>query len=387
MPNSESTNGVCKRCKNNVITGYRCILCASAFHKSCSKSNSNIKYISGDSVICCDVDKQLSFEDIYDSLDQKVDCKVFKYIIEQKDEVIRHKDIIIEELRGKIVLLNDNISLIKLIGNDKSDIPVINHSSVLCVQENDEMNLIKSDDYQNLKSSTVTVNSLEHPPVLSNKSINSVNQKIVQEKETINLTNMTVNDATSDIINLADDLNADSEKKDKVGISRYSEIVKKTFLSNGNNADNVHHKAKKLNGNNSDNVQLKSMESNGNNSDNIMVNNEWKTFNSKRRRNNRIQVVGSNKTLDLKTVPKHVELHVYRLHPETTDSDVMNLLKPIFPEVECEQLQGKNSGRYSSFKVVIYDYNFKRAMDPTIWPDGTCVSKFFQLHRTMIPVV
>ena len=43
----------------------------------------------------------------------------------------------------------------------------------------------------------------------------------------------------------------------------------------------------------------------------------------------------------------------------------------------CDKLEGKNNTQYSSFKVTIYEKNFKTAMDPSIWPEGACINKFF----------
>ena len=70
-------------------------------------------------MICYSVDKQLSFSDIFDSLDQKVDYIVFNYIIQQKDVVIQHKDTIISELLDTISLQTDKIQLLEQLNNTK----------------------------------------------------------------------------------------------------------------------------------------------------------------------------------------------------------------------------------------------------------------------------
>lgn len=120
-------------------------------------------------------------------------------------------------------------------------------------------------------------------------------------------------------------------------------------------------------------------------SDTNPPNNEWKPVHRKKRTNARAQIVGSNKNSELKTVPKCVELHVYRLHPDITETDLKGVLLPKFPEVSCEQLVGKNIKQYSSFKVTLYESNFQTAMDPSVWPHGACINKFFRLRRRDLP--
>lgn len=64
---------------------------------------------------------------------------------------------------------------------------------------------------------------------------------------------------------------------------------------------------------------------------------------------------------------------------------MQELLKPEFPEVCCEQLIGRNSAQYSSFKVTINETNFKKAMNPALWPYGACINKFFQVRKKTTP--
>ena len=44
-------------------------------------------------------------------------------------------------------------------------------------------------------------------------------------------------------------------------------------------------------------------------------NNQWNVVQHKKR----TRIVGNNKDSTIKTVPKCVDLHVYRLHPDITD--------------------------------------------------------------------
>ena len=96
----------------------------------------------------------------------------------------------------------------------------------------------------------------------------------------------------------------------------------------------------------------------------------------------RHKIVGNNTSANLKTVPRFVDIHVYRLHPETTADALAGYLKPNFPEVICHQLVPKHEGQYSSFKVSVYQDNFHKVMSADKWPQGACVSKFFHPRRS-----
>lgn len=78
----------------------------------------------------------------------------------------------------------------------------------------------------------------------------------------------------------------------------------------------------------------------------------------------------------VKGVPKFANLHVSRVNPENTAEDIENLLKENFPEVRAEIFRPKHPSAYSSFKVSVYHANLKKAMDPNIWPYGSCISRF-----------
>lgn len=107
-----------------------------------------------------------------------------------------------------------------------------------------------------------------------------------------------------------------------------------------------------------------------------------KPFHHKRR-----MIIGNNKDSAIKGVRKLVHLHVSRIDLNTSIIDLKNLLKNSFPEVSCESITPKYPNIYSSFKVTIFEDNFRKAMDPKVWPDGACISRFFQKRKTTNPVV
>lgn len=107
----------------------------------------------------------------------------------------------------------------------------------------------------------------------------------------------------------------------------------------------------------------------------------WKDVRHKRRK----PIVGThieNNGTTLVGVPKMAVLHVSRLAPETTSEIMKNYLKSHFPEVSVETVNSKYPERYASFKISIYDRNFKSAMNPELWPRDCCVERFFFRRKT-----
>ena len=134
---SVSSTRICKRCRNKSVNGYTCQVCSSVYHPRCAKYNSDIKYISDDVIICCDVGKstenlvQENFqlhdvnvtnldedEAFYNAIngladaEGKVDVNILKYIIKQKDSII-------DELKEKINPLTEYNDLLKGRNTDK----------------------------------------------------------------------------------------------------------------------------------------------------------------------------------------------------------------------------------------------------------------------------
>ncbi|KAJ4440753.1 hypothetical protein ANN_08977, partial [Periplaneta americana] len=100
-----------------------------------------------------------------------------------------------------------------------------------------------------------------------------------------------------------------------------------------------------------------------------------------RKKTKRITVIGKKANNDasvskLHGVPKYVPLHVYRLAPETKTDEVIEFIKPSFPEVKVEKLTSRHPELYSSFKVDIYAENIDYALDSLIWPENSCIRRF-----------
>lgn len=106
-----------------------------------------------------------------------------------------------------------------------------------------------------------------------------------------------------------------------------------------------------------------------------------------RRRNNntkyrnKMKIVGNNKEDTVKGVPKSVELHVYRVEKDATVESFTKLVRKNFPEATCEILNSKHPDLYKSFKVTILEENFRKSMNPDLWPHGSCISRFLDLTK------
>ncbi|KAG5885090.1 hypothetical protein JTB14_003964 [Gonioctena quinquepunctata] len=93
-------------------------------------------------------------------------------------------------------------------------------------------------------------------------------------------------------------------------------------------------------------------------------------------------IVGNITGCPLKAAVQKAYLHVYKLDIDMKPKDVLNFLKKPFPEAEVEQLESKHPQFYSSFKVAINGYNYERAMNPAVWPEGAFVNRF--LYRKTV---
>lgn len=80
----------------------------------------------------------------------------------------------------------------------------------------------------------------------------------------------------------------------------------------------------------------------------------------------------------LKVVPKRTFIHVSRLDPNTTCENLLNFVKLTCPQATCEALTSRMPTVYSSFKVSVTVDQLNTVMDPSFWPKGILVNKFFQ---------
>ncbi|CAH1111612.1 unnamed protein product [Psylliodes chrysocephalus] len=93
---------------------------------------------------------------------------------------------------------------------------------------------------------------------------------------------------------------------------------------------------------------------------NVSTNSNEKWTDVIKRRKKRNMIIGTNNSKGIQGVPKCSPLHVCRLKPDTTAKELENRLKNNFPEVRCEILNFKGLDMYASFKVSIFENNYKK---------------------------
>lgn len=123
---SVSAPSTCKRCKSKVASGIKCIICKRMFHNSCAKKMANIVNIDEHTVKCCEIQDDIVndeasitteafFEAINDNVDgnNKIDLRIFKYVVKQKDDVIRQLEerIKLLETRTEFVTRNNEVNV------------------------------------------------------------------------------------------------------------------------------------------------------------------------------------------------------------------------------------------------------------------------------------
>lgn len=94
-------------------------------------------------------------------------------------------------------------------------------------------------------------------------------------------------------------------------------------------------------------------------------------------------IVGTSKTHNLHAVPKikFSHIHITRLSPETTTSDLENFFNGNIPNVSCEQLTSRKPEVYSSFKLTLPTEFLEKVLSPDFWPEGIAVNEFFTKRR------
>lgn len=98
-------------------------------------------------------------------------------------------------------------------------------------------------------------------------------------------------------------------------------------------------------------------------------------------------IVGSNSTVNsvVRTVPRNGYLHLYRMHPDTSDGDVIEFLKKTAPEIEfkCETLR---KGEYStSFRLTYPIQYVDKVYSGELWPAGAAVRRYYWTKNTDLP--
>lgn len=127
--------GSCVRCKQPIKVGLKCTRCGRLTHKACVKLLKNATVLDSSSIICCDnlptvVDSCVASDpNVTDVITKNDTNDILLVKIKYLEEIIKQKDLIIENQNIAINALTDQISLLKQSGRND-----LTYSSVLQCQ-------------------------------------------------------------------------------------------------------------------------------------------------------------------------------------------------------------------------------------------------------------
>lgn len=311
---------LCKYCKNRTISGPKCVTCGANYHASCAKRLKKAKFINENEINCCVIGEEAEQRDSNQAepVVQANNLSVLVNEINYLKTIIFHKDVIISELREKIEILNTNVKLSNAI------------------------------EYL----SKVEKQIQQKPPVEipSKNAWNSTNNipKWITEKQ-----------STKE--------NDNSDKADNgsipIGTTMVSESSKSESHNNNDEDDGFTLVQNRKKANKSNRITSQ---------DNVQ----------KDRAPSRTRpLIGSATNEGLKGIPKRAYLHVSRLDPNTTDSEITDYVKRFVSEVKCEKMSSKHlfilqnncvspgspqchGSRYLAIRSASKSFFFKRTTNP-----------------------
>lgn len=121
---SDLAGKTCKRCNKIALTGLKCINCGVVSHHSCVKHLKTVKIINETTIACCDgvIEPVKTDEELELSFGSAVDVHEENNLkdLTHLKELLKHKDIIITDLREYIDSLKKQISLLNILVNNKT---------------------------------------------------------------------------------------------------------------------------------------------------------------------------------------------------------------------------------------------------------------------------
>ncbi|CAG9814741.1 unnamed protein product [Phaedon cochleariae] len=365
---NEKVEKTCFHCNKKVENDSKCIKCKYSFHPACLRQAAAKK----NAVCAHEVDGKLSVHNMVSSVPTPAkECQV----CQAKETEIQLLNMLVEELRSKNRILEENSGLLKEIaellkgnldkyenqnekhatkkGKQSTDNPTT-HTTIAKVNKNSEVSnnskvlVIKTPSTKtSLSELAVTVPNCSDMVPTEAKELN----QIISEEE---------HDSTNN-----------PNKKNKLG----------NTLSNlqQNMMDNV------INLNNDipqdEIIQASGQaEQNGNEWTNV-VGRRKKTIKKRDPKSRPPPIMGSNDTtMGISAAQKYSWLFVSGLEGSTQAQDVLNYLNTINKQnYVCEKLRTKNERYVSSFKIGVPAALKETIMDGKIWPNGVIINLFMNL--------
>lgn len=320
--------GGCKRCKNQVTDGLKCLNCGTLSHRSCLKSLKNVKYLSDKSVICCAEANSAGTSSSTTSspISSKTE-NPDKIKIELLQVIINQKDLVIENQKIAITALTDQIALLKLtkplVSNNSAN------NSVTGTIKKTSPNLIsRPTDGTTNKESCISANDIaiavEKAPDKSPALNNSANHSLTStgKKTSSNPTNRSLESPT----------------------------IKEPFISPNNLAIAVENDQNKI--------------SHTRKSGNILIGSRTNDCPFKAAKRTNVKY-----------------LHATNFDPDVCERSLEKYLRNYAPGVQVVKLNNFNPSRYSSFKIEVPSSEIDRILIGDIWPSEVIINQFFRSKK------
>ncbi|CAH0562982.1 unnamed protein product [Brassicogethes aeneus] len=168
----------CKRCNILAKSCPKCISCGTISHTACAKLLKNIDWIDEKAIECCEDDLESSFESAINE-EGSSNITTVKYF----KDILKQKDIIIDNLEDKISILKQQIALLTKLNN--IDTASSSEKTFNLVKQNTET-LTRSTPSVKVDSHTVPPTATEIETKLK-KPKQSKKSSILQNKDQVNI--------------------------------------------------------------------------------------------------------------------------------------------------------------------------------------------------------
>lgn len=327
----------CKRCGKTAHSGLKCIICGTISHNSCVSLLKNVQVVSESEKLinCCEntSDLDLSFASADGELNienlTKMELEVLylKYTVKQKNILIKQQQEYIESLKNQILLINkiNNKCSMSLTPSSDEDAKTANRSYFRSTSskrnsQNDIANTCISTSPSQTEGSTASKTDSHK---LLRQTVNMNKTKSSSPKKRSN--------SRSNSTSVPEVIEGDSNVKQNISASEEASKASRRLTQN---------RSRKVIGA----LQLKNNQA-------------------------------------VKTVEKYAFLHISKIHPDISAEELKDLLSDSLPEAQVEQLNSAHPNIYSSFKVSIHFKNLSKAYNPGIWPENSCVNRFFHKRK------
>lgn len=334
VPNSRNP---CKKCKTIAQSGLKCVSCGTVSHAGCIKQMKTIKVIDDKTIVCCaTTDRSVTGGGaqklpvaveggaVSNSI---IDVYYLKQIVEQKDEIIRNQKDLIESLKQQIVLMKCSRTVIDTTNSPSS-----------CMGSNVDN---KAVSYAGVSAAGY------HKPGGSSR--------VKSGPSTSGETNKMGGSEDSTVF-------SELQNHKAVTAAKFAEIINLVDDTSGHQITTKFHKSSK----------------------DVVAPNPHK-YQRKGKRSSP-QVVGErtvdrNDEVDIRAAVTYRFFHVTKLDPKTTAEDLKRFLQTDLPEVRVDKLESLHPDCYSSFKIGISEKNETKVLDPSFWPSGSRVKRFFHARK------